>query len=65
MLNGKHLTGIGNLEFLGANQIPINEEFAGVNIMYQAIHGEEDKNPMLNPIEQDQYVKEFNKIFNV
>ena len=27
MFNGKHLTGIGNLEFLGANPLPINEEF--------------------------------------
>jgi hypothetical protein len=34
MLNGKHLTGIGELEFLGANQLILNDEFAGVSLMY-------------------------------
>jgi hypothetical protein len=43
MFNGKHLTGIGELEFLGANQIVLTNEYAGLCIMYQAIHGEEDK----------------------
>lgn len=42
-LSGKHLTGIGELQFLGANQLILNDEFAGLSLMYQAIHGEEDK----------------------
>lgn len=43
MFNNKRLTGIGTLQFLGANQIVLNDEFAGVSLMYQTIHGKEDK----------------------
>lgn len=64
MFNGKHLTGIGNLEFLGANQIILNEEFAGFSLMYQAIHGEEDKKNLSNPIENDKFIKEFDELWN-
>ncbi len=64
MFNEKHLTGIGELQFLGANQIILNDEFAGFSLMYQAIHGDEDKKPMSNPIENDKFVKEFNKTWN-
>ena len=64
MFNGKHLTGIGDLEFLGANQLIINDEFAGFTLMYQAIHGGEDKKNLPNPIENDNFIKEFNKIWN-
>ena len=42
MLNDRHLTGIGTLHFMGANQIILNDEFAGISLMYQAINGEED-----------------------
>lgn len=64
MLNGQRLTGIGRLEFLGANQIPINEEFAGISLIYQAIHGEEDKKGQLNPADDAVFEAEFDKIFN-
>lgn len=64
MFNGKHLTGIGDLEFLGANQLIINDEFAGFTLMYQAIHGGEDKKNLPNPIENDKFVQEFDKIWN-
>jgi hypothetical protein len=43
MLNGQRLTGIGKLEFLGANQMILTDEYAGICLMYTAIHGEEDK----------------------
>jgi hypothetical protein len=49
MFNDKHLTGIGKLQFLGANQMILTDEFAGLCLMYSAIHGEEDKKDMLNP----------------
>lgn len=42
-LSNQHLTGIGELQFLGANQLILNDEFAGLSLLYQAIHGEEDK----------------------
>lgn len=65
MFNDKHLTGIGTLQFLGANQIVLTDEFAGFCLMYQAIHGEEDKKNALNPADQQDIINNFNKIFNV
>lgn len=49
MLDKQHLTGIGRLDFLGANQIILTDEFGGLCLMYSAIHGEEDKKKPLNP----------------
>lgn len=43
MFNKTHLTGIGTLQFISANQIILNDEFAGISLTYLAIHGEEDK----------------------
>ena len=64
MFNGKHLTGIGELEFLGANQMILTDEFGGLCLMYQAIHGEEDKKKMPNPADEEEFVKHFNAMFN-
>ena len=64
MLDGKHLTGIGDLQFLGANQLILNDEFAGVSLMYQAIHGEEDKKHMPNPVDNQKFIDEFNEVWN-
>lgn len=65
MFNDKHLTGIGKLEFLGANQIILTDEFAGLCLMYQAIHGEEDKKNMLNPRDQKQFEKDFEQLMGI
>ena len=64
MFNDKRLTGIGKLEFLGANQIILTDEFAGICLMYQAIHGEEDKQKMPNPRDEEEFVKNFDAMFN-
>lgn len=64
MFNDKHLTGIGTLQFMGASQLAINDEFAGFNLMYQAIHGEEDRKNLSNPIENDKFIEEFDKLWN-
>jgi hypothetical protein len=64
MFNNKHLTGIGTLQFLGANQIVINDEFAGLTLMYSAIHGGEDKRGMPNPADNAQFEQDFNELFN-
>lgn len=64
MFNNKHLTGIGTLQFLGANQIVLTDEFAGLCLMYQAIHGGEDKKKAENPMVQADIEANFNKIFN-
>ena len=63
-INNKHLTGIGELQFMGANQIILTDEFAGLSLMYAAIHSEDDKKNMLNPQEQTEYNIDFNKLFN-
>ena len=64
MFNGKHLTGIGELEFLGANQIILTDEYAGLCLLYQAIHGEEDKKKMPNPNDEEQFKENFDEVFN-
>ena len=64
MFNDKHLSGIGTLQFLGANQIILNDEFAGLTVMYSAIHGEEDKKNTPNPAKQEQFEDDFNELFN-
>lgn len=64
MFNGKHLTGIGELEFLGANQMILTDEFGGLCLMYQAIHGEEDKKKMPNPNDEEDFIKNFDAMFN-
>lgn len=62
MLDGKRLTGIGLLEFLGANQIILTDEYAGLCLMYKAWHGEEDKKFMPNPADDPQFIKDFKEM---
>jgi hypothetical protein len=64
MFNQKRLTGIGKLEFVGASQMILTDEFGGICLMYQAIHGEEDKINAPNPAEEEDIVENFNAIFN-
>jgi len=64
MFNDKHLTGIGKLEFLGANQMILTDEYAGVCLMYRAVHGEEDKKHMPNPNDEQAFIENFNAMFN-
>ena len=64
MFDNKHLTGIGTLQFLGANQMILTDEYAGLCLMYQAVHGEEDKTHMPNPADDEELINNFNKIFN-
>ena len=58
------MTGIGELQFLGANQVILTDEFAGLCLMYQAVHGEEDKKYMPNPNEEKDFIVDFDQIFN-
>ena len=64
MFNNKHLTGIGTLQFLGANQIILNDEFAGLTLMYSAIHGGEDKKNVANPSNQEEFEQDFHELYN-
>ena len=53
MFDRKHLTGIGELEFLGCNQIILTDEYAGLCLLYAAIHGEEDKIKNTTPLGEE------------
>ena len=64
MFNGKHLTGIGTLNFLGANQIILTDEFAGLCLMYQAVHGEEDKKFMPNPADEEKFQEDWSEMLD-
>ena len=64
MFNGKHLTGIGTLNFLGANQIILTDEFAGLCLMYQAVHGEEDKKFMPNPADEEKFLEDWSEMLD-
>ena len=66
MFNNKKLTGIGTIQFLGANQIVLSDEFAGLTLMYQTIHGYrgEDSRDALNPKEQEDIILNWDQIFN-
>ena len=64
MFNDKHLTGIGTLQFLGASQMILTDEYAGLCLMYSAIHGDEDKKQMPNPADEEQFVENYNQMFN-
>ena len=64
MFNNKHLTGIGKLEFLSASQTVLTDEFAGLCLMYQAIHGGEDKVNMPNPMDEEEFIENFDAMFN-
>lgn len=64
LFNNQKMTGIGELQFLGANQVILTDEFAGLCLMYQAVHGEEDKKYMPNPNEEKDFIADFDQIFN-
>ena len=64
MLNEQRLTGIGKIQFLGANQMILTDEYAGLCLMYQVIHGEEDKIKMPNPTDEENMIENFDNIFN-
>lgn len=62
MFNNTHLTGIGELQFIGATQIILTDEFAGLCLLYEATHGEEDKKSMPNPRDEERFLKDFNDL---
>lgn len=63
MFDNQHLTGIGELHFMGANQIILNDEFAGLTLMYQATHGGEDKKGAPNPANEENLKKNYIDLF--
>ena len=64
MFNNKHLTGIGTLQFVGATQSFITDEYAGLCLLYKAIHGRDDKIGTLNPRDEQRLADNYNEMFN-
>lgn len=64
MLNNKHLSGIGTLNFTGAEQTVFNDEYAGISLIYIATHGDEDKKNMPNPADEASFIEDFNETYN-
>ena len=62
MLNKQRLTGIGLIEFVTAGQILLNDEYAGLCLLYRTYHGEEDKKKMPNPADQEQFEQDFKEM---
>ena len=62
MFNNTHLTGIGELQFVGATQTVLTDEFAGVCLLYEATHGGEDKKFMPNPKDEERFLKDFKEL---
>lgn len=59
MLDGARLSGIGKLEFKGADQMIYSSQFGGITLVYRAVHGEDDKKNFENPADQDLFLEEF------
>ena len=62
MLDKKHLTGIGQINFIGAQQIILTDEFAGLCLLYDTIHGGEDKKFMPNPADDQMFIEDYFKM---
>ena len=45
LLNNAKLSGIGELQFLGMNELILSEDLAGYTLMYRATHGNDDRLP--------------------
>jgi len=45
ILNKAKLTGIGELNFMGCNELVLDEVLSGYTLSYRAIHGSDDKIP--------------------
>ena len=43
ILNKARLSGIGTFQFMGCNQLILNENLSGYTLMYRAVHGNDDK----------------------
>lgn len=64
MLKNQRLTGIGQMYFVGAKHEVLSNDWSCLCMVYQAIHGEEDKIGALNPVEEERATENFNEVFN-
>lgn len=45
MLNNARLSGIGTFQFLGCNELILDQNWSGYTLLFEAIHGADDKLP--------------------
>lgn len=59
MLDGARLSGIGVLNFLGADYISVKEGFGGYSLVYRATHAEDDEQGFNNPADEERFLEDF------
>lgn len=64
MVNEHRFSGLGELLFLGCSQIVLTDEYAGLCLLYEAVHGTDDEQGMPNKKDNEDIIKNFNQIFN-
>ena len=65
MLDNQKFTGIGELHFVGGDQIILNDEFGGLSLTYLATHGEEDKKFQPNPVDEQDFIEHFKEMMQL
>lgn len=64
MLQNQRLSGLGRIEFVGAVDTVMHEEFAALCLQYRVYHGGEDKFNPSSEEREDEIIENFNEIFN-
>ena len=64
IFNNKKFTGMGRLQFLGCKIVGINNEFAGVALLYGTVHGGEDRVNQPNPQNEERAYEDFKSFIN-
>ena len=62
MIDKKHFSGIGKLQFINANITLLENEYAGICLQYAAIHGDDDKKEVPKPQDNPAPVQDFKNI---
>lgn len=64
MLKLKKLTSLGSLTLMGGSQIVYTDEFMGITLVFEAVHGGEDRVGMPNPMDEEEFIEDFNELYN-
>lgn len=64
MFNDKKLTGIGTLNFVNANQMLLSDNCGVLSLTYHAYHGGEDQVNIPNPRERQDFIANFDEMYN-
>ena len=64
MLKLKKLSGLGDLILIGGVQRIYSDEFMGFTLIFETVHGGEDRIGMPNPMDEEQFIEDFNEMYN-